>query len=64
MDNRIYGLYKRIMKRDSKAIDDIETLDEAKEIIRMIIGDVFLHALHSWSTGRKDVEINDKEVQV
>lgn len=34
----IYGLYKRIMKHDSKAIDDIQTLDEAKEIIKMLVG--------------------------
>lgn len=34
MDN-IYGLYKRIMKHDPKAVDDIQTLDEAKEIIKM-----------------------------
>lgn len=33
-----YGLYKRIMKRDPKAIDDIQTLDEAKEIIKMLVG--------------------------
>lgn len=34
--NNIYSLYKRIMKYDPKAIDDIQTLDEAKEIIRML----------------------------
>nr|DAH11401.1 MAG TPA: hypothetical protein [Bacteriophage sp.] len=34
--NNIYSLYKRIMKHDPKAIDDIQTLDEAKEIIRML----------------------------
>ncbi len=34
--NDIYSLYKRIMKCDSKAIDDIQTLDEAKEIIKML----------------------------
>ena len=33
-----YDLYKRIMKRDPKAIDEIETLDEAKEIIKMLVG--------------------------
>ena len=33
-----YGLYKSIMKRDTKAIDEIETLDEAKEIISMMCG--------------------------
>lgn len=39
----IYGLYKRIMKRDPKAVDDINTLDEAKEIIKMITGNVYLN---------------------
>nr|DAN14873.1 MAG TPA: hypothetical protein [Caudoviricetes sp.] len=34
--NNIYSLYKRIMKHDPKAIDDIQTLDEAKEIIKML----------------------------
>ena len=34
--NKIYSLYKRIMKHDPKAIDDIQTLDEAKEIIKML----------------------------
>lgn len=37
----VYKL-KRIMKFDSKAIDDIQTLDEAKEIIKMITGNVYL----------------------
>ena len=41
--NNIYGLYKRIMKHDPKAVDDIQTLDEAKEIIKMIIGNVYLN---------------------
>ena len=36
----IYELYKRIMKHDPKAIDDIQTLDEAKEIIKMLTGNV------------------------
>lgn len=35
MEN-IYGLYKRITKRDIKAIDEIESLEQAKEIIRML----------------------------
>lgn len=39
----IYGLYKRIMKRDPKAVDDINTLDEAKEIIKMMAGNVYLN---------------------
>ena len=34
MNDRKYGLYKRIMKHDPKAIDEIESLDEAKEIIK------------------------------
>ena len=34
----IYALYKRIMKRDPKAVDDINTLEEAKEIIKMLVG--------------------------
>ena len=41
--NNIYGLYKRIMKHDQKAVDDIQTLDEAKEIIKMIAGNVYLN---------------------
>lgn len=35
MADNIYGLYKKIAKRDPKAIDEIETLEEAKEIIKM-----------------------------
>lgn len=38
MLDRKYGLYKRIAKRDPKAIDEIESLDEAKEIIKMLVG--------------------------
>lgn len=38
MVNNIYSLHKRIMKGDSKAINEIETLEEAKEIIRMLVG--------------------------
>ena len=41
--NNIYGLYKRIMKHDPKAVDDIQTLDDAKEIIKMITGNVYLN---------------------
>lgn len=37
-ERNIYSLYKRIMKRDPRAIGDIQTLDEAKEIIKMITG--------------------------
>lgn len=43
MSDKKYGLYKRIMKHDPKAIDEIETLEEAKEIIKMITGNVYLN---------------------
>lgn len=43
MVDKIYGLYKRIIKRDPKAIDEIETLEEAKDIIKMMVGNVYLH---------------------
>ena len=43
MSDKKYRLYKRIMKRDPKAIDEIETLEEAKEIIKMITGNVYLN---------------------
>lgn len=43
MADRKYGLYKRIMKRDPKAIDEIETLEEAKEILKMVTGNVYLN---------------------
>ena len=41
--NSIDKLYKRIMKHDPKVVDDIQTLDEAKEIIKMITGNVYLN---------------------
>ena len=43
MDNKIYSLYKRIMKRYPKAIDEIESIDEAKAIIKMMTGNVYLN---------------------
>lgn len=43
MSDRKYGLYKRIMKHDLKAIDEIETLEDAKEIIKMITGNAYLN---------------------
>lgn len=39
MDN-IYGLYKRIAKRDITAIDEIESLEQAKSIIKMLVGPI------------------------
>ena len=35
-------LYKRIMKYDSNAIDDIETLSQAKEIIKTILNNIIV----------------------
>lgn len=43
MSDRKYKLYKRIMKRDPKAINEIETLEEAKEVLSMIIGNQYLN---------------------
>lgn len=44
MNKDIYGLYKQIMKRKPNAIDEIETLEEAKEIIKMITGNLYLNS--------------------
>lgn len=43
MFSRIYELYKRLMKYDIKAFDEIETLEEAKEIIKMMVSSQYLH---------------------
>lgn len=43
MTENKYGLYKRIMKRDPKAIDEIETLEEAKEILKMVMGNTYMN---------------------
>ena len=56
MNDRKYGLYKRIMKHDPKAIDEIESLDEAKEIIKMMAGNVFLNGqIHQMEQHMKDM---------
>lgn len=64
MDNKKYGLYKRIMKHDQKAIDEIESLEEAKEIIRMVTGNIYLNGeiyqmeqelVHKFMIGDKEV---------
>ena len=39
----IYSLYKRVMKRDPRAIDEIESLEDAKEIIGMMLGNHYMH---------------------
>ncbi|MFR7492995.1 MAG: hypothetical protein ACLUXK_13470 [[Ruminococcus] torques] len=36
MEN-IYELYKQIIKHDMKAVDEIESLEQAKDIIKMIL---------------------------
>lgn len=43
MPDRKYNLYKRIIKHDPKAIDEIESMEEAKEIIKMMAGNVYLN---------------------
>lgn len=43
--DRIYGLYKRIMKHDVRAIDEIKSLDEAKSIIKIMSGSVWLNKI-------------------
>lgn len=43
MSDKKYSLYKRIMKHDLKAIDEIESLEEAKEIIQMMSGNIYLN---------------------
>lgn len=45
MLNRLDGLYKRIMKYDIKAIDEIQSLGEAKEIIKMIVSGMYSHGI-------------------
>lgn len=39
----IYKLYKQIMKHNPNAIDKINTLDEAKQIINMIMGKPYIN---------------------
>lgn len=57
MQDRKYGLYKRIMKHDPKAIDEVESLEEAKEIIKMMTGNVYLNGeiYQSYQFESKDV---------
>jgi len=43
MFDRVCELYKRIMKHDVKAIDEIKTLEEAREIIKMMASNVFFN---------------------
>lgn len=41
--NNIYGLYKQVMKNKPDAIDKINTLDEAKQILKMITGNIYIN---------------------
>ena len=56
MDSKIYELHKRIMKNDMDAIDKIETLEEAKEIIKMIVSNIFLSTLSALSSKGKHIK--------
>lgn len=41
--NNIYSLYKQVMKNGPDAIDKINTLDEAKQILKMITGNIHIN---------------------
>ena len=41
--SNLYDLHKRIMKYDSKAIDEIDSLEDAKKIIAMIVSNLHSH---------------------
>ena len=41
--NNIYGLYKQVMKNKPDAIDKINTLDEEKQILKMITGNIYIN---------------------
>lgn len=56
MDSKIYELHKRIMKNDMDTIDEIETLEEAKEIIKMIVSNIFLSTLSALSGKGKHIK--------
>lgn len=43
MMNKTIKLYKQIMKHNPEAIDKIESLKEAKDIIKMMMGNIYLH---------------------
>lgn len=55
-----YGLYKRIMKQDPGAIDEIKTLEEAKDIIKMMAGNVYLNG-EIYQTIKESSEISKRE---
>ena len=45
MKTEIYQKYKQIMKRKLNAVDEIKTLEEAKEIINLMTGNTYLNSL-------------------
>lgn len=44
MFDKVCELHKRILKHDSTAIDEIETLEEAKDIIKMMESSLMYYA--------------------
>ncbi|RHK98273.1 hypothetical protein [Blautia obeum] len=42
-NTNIYQKYKRIMKYDETVLDEIDNLDEAKSLIRMIVNSINSH---------------------
>lgn len=41
--NNLHELYKKIIKYDSKVIDEIDSLEDAKKIIFMIVNKLYSH---------------------
>ena len=52
--DKVCELHKRILKYDATAIDEIETLEEAKEIIKMIESSLIYYVL-TYSMGLKGI---------
>lgn len=61
MLDRLCGLHKRIMKHDIKAIDEIQSLEEAKEIIKMIAGGMYSHGTVYLFDSLGGLGVNDNE---
>ena len=58
--DRVCELHKRISKHDATAIDEIETLEEAKEIIKMMEG-TFMYYVLTYSMGLEGIISEIKE---
>ena len=52
--DRVCELHKRILKHDTTAVDEIETLEEAKEIIKMMESS-FIYYVSTYSMGLKAI---------